>query len=49
VLVAMGLGDEARSSIRLSLGYASTDHDVDVALNVIPRAVEQLRQAGRAA
>jgi cysteine desulfurase len=49
VLVAMGLGDEARSSIRLSLGYASTDHDVDVALDVIPRAVEQLRQAGRAA
>jgi cysteine desulfurase len=49
VLVAMGLGDEARSSVRFSLGYASTDRDVDVALDVIPRAVEQLRHAGRAA
>jgi cysteine desulfurase len=50
VLAAMGLGRErALSSIRLSLGFASTDHDVDVALDVIPRAVAQLRQAGRAA
>jgi cysteine desulfurase len=49
VLAAMGRRDEARSSIRLSLGHASTEHDVDVALEVIPRAVAQLRAAGRAA
>ena len=46
VLAAMGLSrDAALSSIRLSLGFASTDHDVDVALDVIPRAVAQLRRA----
>ena len=44
VLVAMGMDrDAATSSIRLSLGYASTDADVDTALAVIPRAVAQLR------
>ncbi len=50
VLAAMGITpDDALSSIRLSLGFASTDHDVDVALAVIPRAVEQLRRAAAAA
>ena len=29
----------------LSLGFASTEHDIDVALAVIVRAVEQLRRA----
>jgi cysteine desulfurase len=46
VLGAMGVPrDAALASIRLSLGYASTDTDVDTALDVIPRAVEQLRPA----
>jgi cysteine desulfurase len=46
VLAAMGLSrDGALASIRLSLGYASTDADIDTALEVIPRAVEQLRPA----
>jgi cysteine desulfurase len=46
VLSAMGLSrDDALASIRLSLGYASTDADVDTALEVIPRAVAQLRPA----
>jgi cysteine desulfurase len=50
VLAAMGIArDDAISSIRLSLGFASTDDDVDVALAMIPRAVEQLRRAGAAA
>jgi cysteine desulfurase len=50
VLTAMGVGPaDARSSIRLSLGFASTDRDVDVALDVVPRAVGQLRRAGAAA
>jgi cysteine desulfurase len=46
VLSAMGVSrDDALASIRLSLGYASTDADVDTALDVIPRAVAQLRPA----
>jgi len=46
VLAAMGVArDAALASIRLSLGYASTDADVDMALDVIPRAVGQLRPA----
>jgi cysteine desulfurase len=50
VLAAMGLPrDDALASIRLSLGYASTDADVDTALDVIPRAVEQLRPTVTAA
>jgi len=50
VLAAMGLSrGAALSSIRLSLGFASTAHDVDVALDVIPRSVAQLRRAGAAA
>ena len=50
VLAAMGVTPaDALASIRLSLGFASTDADVDVALAVIPRAVEQLRRAGAAA
>jgi cysteine desulfurase len=46
VLEAMGVPrDSALASIRLSLGYASTGADVDTALELIPRAVEQLRPA----
>jgi cysteine desulfurase len=46
VLAAMGLGrEDALASIRLSLGYASTDADIDAALDVIPGAVAQLRPA----
>ncbi len=46
VLAAMGLPREAAlASIRLSLGYSSTDADIDTALDVIPRAVDQLRPA----
>ena len=47
VLLAMGLTrDDARAAVRFSLGCTSTDEDVDRALDVVPRAVEQLR--GRA-
>jgi cysteine desulfurase len=47
VLAAMGVSrGDARSSIRLSLGFASTERDVEVALAVVPRAVDQLRAAG---
>ena len=44
VLAAMGVPRElARGSLRLSLGWTSTDADVDLALDVLPRAVAQLR------
>jgi cysteine desulfurase len=44
VLEAMGVSrTDALASIRLSLGYASSDADVDRALEVIPRTVAQLR------
>jgi cysteine desulfurase len=46
VLLAMGMPvDRARGSVRLSLGYASTEADVDRALDVIPDAVGMLRRA----
>jgi cysteine desulfurase len=44
VLAAMGLSRErARGSLRLSLGWTTTDAEIDHALAVIPRAVAQLR------
>jgi cysteine desulfurase len=44
VLMAMGLSAaEARSAVRLSLGYTTTDDDVDHVLSVMPKVVEQLR------
>lgn len=44
VLAAMGYSRElAGGSLRLSLGYGSTDADVDHALAVIPAAIDQLR------
>jgi cysteine desulfurase len=50
VLQAMGFArDQALASIRLTLGHASTDADIDVALDVIPVAVEQLQLVGSSA
>jgi cysteine desulfurase len=46
VLAAMGIGPElGAGALRLSLGWTSTDADVDHALRVIPAAVAQLRGA----
>jgi cysteine desulfurase len=46
VLSAMGLSPpEARATIRFSLGWSSTEADVDGALAVIPRLVERVRSA----
>ncbi|MCU1357767.1 MAG: putative cysteine desulfurase, partial [Acidimicrobiales bacterium] len=46
VLAAMGVDPHlAAGALRLSLGWNSTDADVDRALAVIPAAVEQLRSA----
>lgn len=44
VLTAMGLPrDEALSSLRLSLGWSTTDKDIDIALKAVPDAVLRLR------
>jgi cysteine desulfurase len=44
VLAAMGMDrSRAVASVRLSLGYASTDADVDRALELVPTAVARLR------
>jgi cysteine desulfurase len=44
VLLAIGLSpDEARSSLRLSLGRATTAEEIDQAIGVIPQAVARLR------
>ncbi len=45
VLTAMGLRpDQARGSIRLSLGKQTTDEDIDVALALVPETVARLRE-----
>ena len=42
-LLAMGIDTErARSSIRFSLGCATTGADVDAALDIVPNAVQRL-------
>ncbi len=47
VLAAMGYSRElAAGSLRLSLGYASSESDVDRALAIIPDAVDHLRRHG---
>jgi cysteine desulfurase len=44
VLTAMGLSnDEARSSLRFSLGRGTTSEEIDRAIEMIPRAVERIR------
>ena len=45
VLVAMGLRkDEARASIRFSLGKQTTEEDSDFALALVPETVARLRE-----
>jgi len=45
VLLAMGAGeDEARSSLRFSLGHTSTAADVDALLDALPGVVERARR-----
>lgn len=50
VLKAMGLSDdEAHSSLRFSLGRYTTESDIDRAIEIVSRAVEQLHGARRSA
>jgi cysteine desulfurase len=45
VLMAMGLRpDQARASIRFSLGKQNTEDDIDIALALVPEAVARLRE-----
>jgi cysteine desulfurase len=45
VLVAMGLRpDQARASIRFSLGKQTIEEDIDVALSLVPETVARLRE-----
>jgi len=45
VLTAIGLAPEdSRASLRFSLGHETTDEEIDYAISVVPRAVEQLRE-----
>jgi cysteine desulfurase len=45
VLAAMGIDRAlAGGSLRLSLGWSTTDEDIDVALEAVPAAVERVRQ-----
>jgi cysteine desulfurase len=47
VLAAMGLGaEEARGALRLSLGWSTTDADVERAIELVVGAVTHLRAAG---
>ncbi|MDN4471805.1 cysteine desulfurase family protein [Demequina zhanjiangensis] len=48
VLQAMGhSAEESRSAVRFSLGWSSTDADVDAALAALPDAVSRARAAGQ--
>ncbi|HEX8811054.1 MAG TPA: cysteine desulfurase NifS, partial [Terracidiphilus sp.] len=45
VLIAMGLRpDQARASIRFSLGKQTVAEDIDVALALVPETVARLRE-----
>jgi cysteine desulfurase len=50
VLAAMGLTRrEAREAVRFSLGFASTEADIERALDVVPRVVARLRRVPHSA
>jgi cysteine desulfurase len=43
--MAMGLRpDQARASVRLSLGKQNTAEDIDIALGLVPETVARLRE-----
>lgn len=50
VLQAMNLGDDrARGSMRFSFGRFNTDHDVEKAIELVPRVISKLRAASQPA
>lgn len=44
VLGAMGIDTTGMAPLRLSLGWSTTDADVDAALRIIPRAIDSIRE-----
>src|SRR5699024_2371033 len=47
VLAAMGVTDaQARGALRLSLGWTSTERDVEILLAALPEALERSRAVG---
>jgi cysteine desulfurase len=45
VLLAMGLTpEEARSTLRLSLGWTTTAQEIEAALRILPPLVERVRR-----
>jgi cysteine desulfurase len=44
VLEAMGI--DAHHSLRLSVGWSSTEADVDAAIDALPRVIADLRALG---
>jgi cysteine desulfurase len=44
VLLAMGLRDRARTSLRFSLGKQNTAEEIDIALALVPETVARLRE-----
>ena len=46
VLLALGLSDaDARSTLRLSLGWSTTEDEVEAALRILPPLVARVRAA----
>jgi cysteine desulfurase len=47
VLAAMGVSDaDSRGALRLSLGWTSTERDVEILLRALPEALERARAVG---
>ncbi|MDN5900076.1 MAG: cysteine desulfurase [Brachybacterium sp.] len=47
VLAAMGVSDgQARGALRLSLGWTSTDHDIEILLAALPESLARARAVG---
>jgi cysteine desulfurase len=45
VLLAMGVSEgDARTAVRFSLGHSTSEAEIDLALEVVPKAIEQLRR-----
>jgi cysteine desulfurase len=50
VLAAMGFPeDEARGSLRLSLGRTTTEADIDAAAEIVPRVLSRMRASSTVA
>ena len=49
VLLAMGIpAQQARGTLRLSMGYTTTEEHIDTLLHALPQVVERARLAGLA-